>query len=56
MISSWKTTAAGILAIVIPALAAVQVTLTGGQPDWGAVIAAGIAGVGLIFASDHKPA
>lgn len=54
MFSSWKTTAAGILAILIPAGTAAQAALTGGHPDWAAVIASVIAGIGLLFARDNK--
>lgn len=54
--SSWKTTAAGIAAILTAvgsALTAMLDTDPATVPDWGAVLAAGIAGFGLIFARDN---
>lgn len=57
--SSWKTTGAGIAAIVV-AVGSVLTALTDNDPltvpDWGALAAACIAGVGLIFAKDNKKA
>lgn len=55
--SSWRTTTAGIGAILIAigsALAAQFDADPATVPDWGAVIAAGIAGIGLLFARDNK--
>jgi hypothetical protein len=53
---SWKTTGAGIAAILV-AIGAALTALTDNDPvttpDWAAVLAAGIAGVGLIFAKDN---
>lgn len=53
--SSWKTTGAGIGAILV-AIGAAVTAITDGNPltvpDWASVIAAVIAGVGLIFAKD----
>jgi hypothetical protein len=51
---SWKTTTTGILAILASAIGATQVLIAGGTPDWTAVIAAVIAGIGLIAARDNK--
>jgi len=52
---NWKTTGLGIAAILTAAGAALT-ALTDNDPatlpDWGALIAAVIAGVGLIFAKD----
>ena len=57
--SSWKTTGAGIAAILV-AVGSVLTALTDNDPltvpDWGALSAAVIAGVGLIFAKDNKKA
>ena len=57
--SSWKTTCAGIAAILV-AGGAVLAALTDSdpttKPDFPALIAAVIAGVGLIFAKDNKKA
>lgn len=57
--SSWKTTGAGIAAIVV-AVGSVLTALTDNDPltvpDWGSLSAAVIAGVGLIFAKDNKKA
>lgn len=55
--SSWKTTGAGIAAILV-AVGSVLTALTDNDPltvpDWGSLSAAVIAGVGLIFAKDNK--
>ena len=57
--SSWKTTGAGIAAIIV-AVGSVLTALTDNDPmtvpDWGALAAAVIAGIGLIFAKDNKKA
>lgn len=57
--SSWKTTGAGIAAILV-AVGSVLTALTDNDPltvpDWGALSAAVIAGIGLIFAKDNKKA
>jgi hypothetical protein len=57
--SSWKTTGAGIAAILVAA-GSVLTALTDNDPmtvpDWGALSAAVIAGVGLVFAKDNKKA
>jgi hypothetical protein len=54
---SWRTTTAGIAAIVA-ALATAAVALFDADPlttpDWGAVGAALMAGVGLLAARDNK--
>lgn len=56
MTRSWRTTTAGILAIVGSICAAVSAELDG-NPDtsanWAAVIPAAIAGIGLVFARDN---
>jgi hypothetical protein len=52
---NWKTTATGVLSIVVAvAGAAVEFLKTGKVPDLGILIAAIIAGVGLIKAADAK--
>jgi hypothetical protein len=54
---SWRTTAAGIGAILVAVGGAVQAMFDNDpvtQPEWGAVIAACIAGFGLILARDNK--
>jgi uncharacterized membrane protein YhiD involved in acid resistance len=57
--SSWKTTGAGIAAILV-AVGACLTALTDNNPvtvpDWGSLAAAVLAGVGLIFAKDNKKA
>lgn len=53
---SWKTTAAGIAAIVAALATAVGALFDADpvtMPDWGAVAAAVMAGVGLIAARDN---
>jgi hypothetical protein len=52
---NWKTTGLGIAAILTAGGAALTALADGNDatvPDWGALIAAVIAGVGLIFAKD----
>ena len=54
--TSWKTTAAGIAAIVAALATAVGALFDAdplSMPDWGAVAAAVMAGVGLIAARDN---
>lgn len=49
---SWKTTLFGVLSI-LTAVSSAGVTLLQGQtPDFTAILAALVAGVGLIFAKD----
>ena len=54
--TSWKTTGAGISAILIAVGAALS-ALTDNDPattvDWGSLSAAFVAGLGLIFARDN---
>lgn len=57
MSSSWRTTTAGIGAILIAVGSALGAQFDNDPAtvaDWGAVIAAVIAGVGLLFARDNK--
>lgn len=54
---SWKTTAAGIAAIVAALATAVAALFDADPttlPDWGAVAAAILAGIGLIAARDNN--
>ena len=54
---SWKTTAAGVLAIIAAgatALAALFDADPSTVPNWDAVVVATLAGVGLIFARDNN--
>jgi uncharacterized membrane protein YhiD involved in acid resistance len=54
---SWKTTVAGVGAILIAIGAALGAQFDSDPAtvaDWGAVIAAVIAGVGLLFARDNN--
>ena len=56
MKNSWKTTTAGIAAILCAITGAVGLMLDGKpdtNPDWTAVIAAVTAGIGLIAARDN---
>lgn len=55
--SSWKTTGAGVAAIMVAggaALTALTDADPNTKPDFAALIAAIIAGIGLIFAKDNK--
>ena len=54
---SWKTSAAGIAAILVALGGAVQVLFDGNpatNPDWNVTVAAVLAGVGLMTARDNK--
>lgn len=54
---SWKTTGAGVAAIMVAggaALTALTDENPNTHPDWAALIAAIIAGIGLIFAKDNS--
>ena len=54
---SWRTTTAGIAAIVVAIGTAVGALFDADpltSPDWGAVAAAVMAGVGLLAARDNK--
>ena len=54
---SWKTSAAGIGAILVAVGSAMTAHFDGDvitTPDWGAVIAAVIAGIGLLAARDNS--
>jgi len=55
--TSWKTSAAGIGAILIAVGSAVSAQFDSDPAtvaDWGAVVAAILAGIGLLFARDNK--
>ena len=55
--ASWKTTTAGVAAIVVALATAVGALFDADPttlPDWGAVAAAVMAGVGLIVARDNN--
>ena len=55
--TSWRTTTAGIAAIVVAVGTAVCALFDADPltlPDWGAVAAAVMAGVGLLAARDNK--
>jgi uncharacterized membrane protein YhiD involved in acid resistance len=57
MSGSWKTTAAGIGAVLVAVGSAVTATFDADPAtvaDWGAVVAAVIAGIGLLFARDNN--
>jgi hypothetical protein len=54
---SWRTTTAGIAAIVVAIGTAVGALFDADPltlPDWGAVAAAVMAGIGLLAARDNK--
>ena len=54
--SSWKTTTAGVSAIVAAIAGALNLVFDGNtmtNPDWTSVIAAITAGVGLVMARDN---
>jgi hypothetical protein len=54
---SWRTTTAGIAAIVVAIATAVGALFDADPltlPDWGAVAAAIMAGIGLLAARDNK--
>jgi hypothetical protein len=53
---SWKTTTAGVLAIVAAIATALSASFDSDPltvPNWEIVIAATLAGIGLIFARDN---
>lgn len=55
--ASWKTTTAGVAAIVVALATAVGALFDADPttlPDWGAVAAAVMAGIGLIAARDNN--
>ena len=55
--TSWRTTTAGIAAIVVAIGTAVSALFDADPltlPDWGAVAAAVMAGIGLLAARDNK--
>jgi len=56
-VKSWKTTTAGVGAILV-ALGSAMTAMFDADPltvpDWGAVVAAIIAGIGLISARDNN--
>lgn len=57
MTGSWKTTAAGIGAVLVAVGSALNASFDADPAtvaDWGAVVAAVIAGVGLLFARDNN--
>lgn len=57
MNKSWKTSAAGIGAVLVAVGSALNATFDADPAtvaDWGAVVAAVIAGVGLLFARDNN--
>ena len=57
MNGSWKTSAAGLGAILVAigsALSAMFDADPATIPDWGAVVAAAIAGIGLLAARDNN--
>jgi hypothetical protein len=51
---SWKTSLAGLLAIAGAVCAATAALVTGKVPDWPAIGATIVAGVGLLCAKDHN--
>lgn len=54
---SWKTTAAGIAAIVAAVATAIVAEFDGNPAttaEWGVVITAVVTGIGLLFARDNK--
>jgi anti-sigma-K factor RskA len=55
--ASWRTTAAGICAIIVAvatAAGAMFDTDAATNPDWGSTVAAVLAGIGLLAARDNK--
>jgi hypothetical protein len=54
---SWKTTVCGILAAVAAGITLVAIPMLDNDPattaNWGAFLAAAVAGLGLLFARDH---
>lgn len=57
MKASWRTSGAGIAAIVTALAGAASVLLDADPatvPDWTAIVAAVMAGLGLLFARDDK--
>jgi hypothetical protein len=52
--SSHRTTALGIIAILVAVLSGARAVLEGAVPDYGALVAAISAGLGLLFAKDAR--
>ena len=52
--TSWKTTVAGICAIIAAVAGAVHGVLVGGVVDWTSCMSAVMAGIGLISAKDKN--
>ena len=55
--TNWKTTALGVITLLIAVLSAVKAVIDNDPttvPDWGALVAAATAGFGLIAAKDHN--
>ena len=51
--TSWKTTALGVLAICTALIGAANGVLQGNPVDWTGVVSGVMAGIGLIAARDH---
>lgn len=54
--ASWRTTVTGILAILAAVATVMKAEMDGDPltvPDWGAAVAATLAGIGLIAARDN---
>lgn len=52
--SSWRTTSLGVLSILSAVIGAGQSYLSGHSVDFASVLAAVVAGIGLIKAADHS--
>jgi predicted aconitase with swiveling domain len=51
---SWKTTASGVIAVLVAVASAAEALINGRPVDWATVAAAVMAGIGLIFAKDSN--
>lgn len=54
MKTSWKTTAAGIVTILLAGLSIGKAVLTGADPNWAVNLPVITAGIGALFARDHN--
>ena len=53
MVKSWKTTACGVLSLVVIGLSVAKSILSGVAVDWGTIVPAFMAGLTGLLAKDH---
>ena len=54
MVKSWKTTACGVLSLVVIGIGVAKSILSGMAVDWGTVVPAFMAGLTGLLAKDHN--